>query len=878
MPVRSKARFALRFTLAGVFTCLFLGLAVAAQTRRTPPPRRATGLAPLPSGPVAPPSATSQPSSEPIADDGLPNLVATKPPSKKSAGTGSKDDVGVDLDKELARKKKNEKKPDYEIKSIRAAPSDNIPFLKPNHWTLLHVNLVANNGDFSGGEIHTHHELIPGTTQEVRVRRLVQLTKGQVRSLRMPIFVPEIDTPKRTRNIQIGLYAEDGVMPMDPPGLENHPLIALGQDQFLIMVLAAKPDDYNYLNNYQCVLPGAEDDGERGDQRRYYFLINSAEPNKPLLSEHPLAWSPISFAIWDGLQANSLLPAQQESMLDWLHWGGVLLVSGGAEATSLRQSFLGPYLPADVGPSLPLKDLDDLSERYPAEKLSAVKAKRLNRVQILPNRPVYAVRLDPRPDRQVRVTVQTRETPLVVERAVGRGRIVMTAFSLTQPELMQWSGYERFWREALLHTPESVVTYSADRTYHRVPARYLSSVRYTARDLFGGWRRQIQGGGATLNRSGVVEWTETGSSWVDTIAEWRDSNPLPQAARDTLLESTGIKVPPPQFVLTAALGYAALMLTSWLVCLFLVRRPELTWVAAPAVTVLFCVGIFQLAQQNVGFDMSVREIDVVEAYAGHPRAHVSRFTCVYSGTRRRCEFQYNEPTAVAMPMSRGPVARGSNLDRMTLTWGLPSTLGRYQIHPRSIGMVRAEEVRNIAPGFSFQPAKLAADTAEIVSGEIKNESGWSLNDCWVITPDGWFSIGEFPRGSTAHFAADRLVVSPLKREDDLRETARQRNETAPDIKPTWFHVSDETRRTLEDVEPRRVLELVARGSMHDGARLVGWTPLAVPGQEIDPKPDRTAGFTVFVVHLDIPLRTTVPVVAQEPKQEELPDAKPVTIQ
>ena len=62
--------------------------------------------------------------------------------------------------------------------------------------------------------------------------------------------------------------------------------------------------------------------------------------------------------------------SQQEAMLDWLHWGGQLILSGGAgQPYSLyREGFLGPYLPADAtGETVPPaeEDLQPLSQSYP---------------------------------------------------------------------------------------------------------------------------------------------------------------------------------------------------------------------------------------------------------------------------------------------------------------------------------------------------------------------------------------------------------------------------------------------------------------------------------------------------------------------------------
>ena len=94
----------------------------------------------------------------------------------------------------------------------------------------------------------------------------------------------------------------------------------------------------------------AERDGGDIEKLRYYRLVLPMEPDKPALSSHPLTWTTISHAIWDGYAPDDLSVSQQQAMLDWLHWGGQLIVSGGAgqSFSVLRESFLGPYLPGDA--------------------------------------------------------------------------------------------------------------------------------------------------------------------------------------------------------------------------------------------------------------------------------------------------------------------------------------------------------------------------------------------------------------------------------------------------------------------------------------------------------------------------------------------------
>ena len=106
------------------------------------------------------------------------------------------------------------------------------------------------------------------------------------------------------------------------------------------------------------------------DKQRYYRLVLPLEPDKPLLSAHPLTWSAISHVIWDGLAPEAIGTGQQQAMVDWLHWGGQLVIVGGAGPAfaPFRESFLAPYLPAEASGENVMRtgqELKPLSEAYP---------------------------------------------------------------------------------------------------------------------------------------------------------------------------------------------------------------------------------------------------------------------------------------------------------------------------------------------------------------------------------------------------------------------------------------------------------------------------------------------------------------------------------
>jgi hypothetical protein len=615
----------------------------------------------------------------------------------------------------------------------------------------------------------------------------------------------------------------------------------------------------------QCVVPGSEaDDNEPVNVRRYFSLVTQFHPSRPMVADTAIAWSTTSHIIWDDLDPNLLTKRQQDALVDWLHFGGQLIVSGGSAATRLEQSFLADYLPADVVGSDQMQDLSEFSTRYQTARSIQRPQAQVKPINILPGKPVYMARLSPRPDSEpIEQRDKVGDVPLLVERRIGRGRIVMAAFSLYQPELSQgWKdAYDTFWRERLLKVDETlpVATFnpgaSEARTYVRLPARKLSHFRLLARDLGAAARRarptgpEIPPDSSDLSIPGVAMPGPLDENRErESVADWVDATPVAGTARQTLLNATGIEIPPRKFVLTISLAYLFVLVPlNWFVCRFGFRRPEFAWLITPGIILAFCIAIVQLARVNVGYDSTSQEIDIVEMFGGYSRGHVSRFTCVYSGSRERCQFRYDDMAAVALPMSMGQLQRGSAIERLALDWditeGVAVGLGRYEVHPRSVGMVRAEEMRSFSGPFRLQAG---ARTDEWI---VDNQSELELWDCQFMIADRTIALGDIRAGERIEISGSSVRRGDEDLGPSLYDVHRS-TETNED--GTSLSVVDELGKlshvSLLDLCSQQNLGLGLRDSVNR-PRLVGWAPRAVPGQQIHPVQDRSIGFTVFVVHL-----------------------------
>ena len=215
-------------------------------------------------------------------------------------------------------------------------------------------------------------------------------------------------------------------------------------------------------------------------------------PGQPVpLPSTSLNWTTIGYLVWDDLDPDELSTAQKRALVDWLQFGGQIVFSGPDCIDRLQSSFLADYLPGQFEESLSLSktDVEELNENWSIASKKITKEKR--RLVIQDNSPLPAIRFKPHVD----ANFIEGTSGLVLERRIGRGRVVATAFSLNNRQMTSWRSFASFFHNALLRKPHrrfvqqgeyGVVTfkYDDDRTSIYDPLTG-STLRYISRDLAG---------------------------------------------------------------------------------------------------------------------------------------------------------------------------------------------------------------------------------------------------------------------------------------------------------------------------------------------------------------------------------------------------------
>ncbi len=367
-------------------------------------------------------------------------------------------------------------------------------YMKPGHWTGVLVTTTANNFDF-GGELTSEprdssQQLLDWDNSAFRVStaRPAALAKGQRKTLESIFFAPPREattTDEGRRSTLIFNQLRDrrsGAVELPQGDIIQH----LPSYQYYLFVLAKNSARYRYFKVLDSVCPPLAMPTVIADDQHYYRVL-APQPEAPLaLPTQPLAWTSIAYVVWDDVLPNVLSPNQQQAMIDWLHWGGTLIVSGPRTLDLMRGTFLEPYLPAGNKESVqlgaealaPLNEYWTLTDRHNNRKL------------LEPSKPWQGIKLEKHPD----AAFLNGAGELAAERRVGRGRIVVTAFRLSEPELLDWPSFDGFVNGSLLRrTPRDFASSNqfvfAPRELENVGSRFdpamVTALRYYTRDTVG---------------------------------------------------------------------------------------------------------------------------------------------------------------------------------------------------------------------------------------------------------------------------------------------------------------------------------------------------------------------------------------------------------
>ena len=787
---------------------------------------------------------------------------------------------------EEERKEKEKPKEDFEFQLPHTVPQEETsvaPLVKPGQWDKLAHAMNPSNLDIqaelysSSTDRNERPYLVTDTAFTLSSSRPAPLPKGQLKRFETPFFIHNLpgDDANKTLGLLRELRAARGgrLVKKDWQPVRDE----MDDFQYFLIVLAGSPDRYGYLKRLTAIAAPANDDFavDRDEYLYYRVLLPQLERNAPLPS-NSLTWTSTAYILWDDADPAILLPDQQTALLDWLHWGGQLIISGPSSLEKLQGTFLGDYLPAKPTQAVELDQaaVEEINQYW---SLPNRKTNEVRTLDVLPGKPMLGIGLEKHP--QADFVPHTGQ--LVVERRIGGGRIVVTSFALSDRVLINWGSFDSFFNACLLRRPRREFTYDQTLVGTRWPdyharvisdARMSTTLRYFSRDVgrFDTQARTAPVAASPANLTAVNVPSNTtsmaqpmasltavdvataplppeavdppGDDWHLVgrpephagIAGWNDRSGAAEVSRNALKVAAGISIPRGDFVLKTLVCYLAVLVPINWGLFRLMGRVEWAWVAAPVMALCGAVVVVRMAQLDIGFARSVTEVAIAEVQAGYPRAHLTRYTAMYTSLSSSYDLVFADESSLAQPFGSEPGYVPAPQDpryAVSLRRDRQLLLSGFQVPSNSTKAVHCEQMTDLGGAFAWQGQEATGFQLTngtpiplLDAGVLRRNANGGLEHCW---------LGEVPAGATL---------------------------------PVTFRPVDERQLRFSQWDASRVTQKVAEsgelslGGLIDLAtenwklrrgdvRLIGRSEAAMPGMEIRPTAAQEERHTMFLVHL-----------------------------
>lgn len=675
--------------------------------------------------------------------------------------------------------------------------------VKPGHWYQTRHKLKANFGDeslvASMFDIDKQELPMPPWAQGIPLQfeRNVSLAKGQEKTIELKVLQPDefrqID-PSGNTSTNVSLFTRYALRGLGSPILEESFLLkAMPEYQYDMLILSREVSPYTFWRGLDCIVwPLYEPDEKfRVTPHRIIDIPESELPNS--IPNQLTTMTSISHIVLNDAMLGNLTTEQQSAILDWLYFGGTLILNGPDAIGSIENSFLRPYAPLQQTSTSLLSEsmLDTLNNSWSlrfskGERIPfANETLREKALQI----PILNGSLATADDQKSPLPAQWVEQleGLVAERFFGQGRVVMTTFPMTNPMFVNWPSYSALIHNGIFRKPpripslgiEPLVEYDGDLKGTEMSPIHNTRLRIWARDLDATTMRNE----AFIRSNKIVEELQHPDHRKKIgFGAWNASSHLLLSITDALRESSGITVPMLSTVLKWLAAYLIVLVPiNWL--LFrLIGKLEYAWLAAPLIAL---AGVFVVARGvrlDVGFTRSQNTIQFLELHNHYPRGVLSSYHALYTSltTNYQAVFSDNTDNAlnavnssgVLCPMPAHTIGRTANRARM-LEYKVADEKGNgfhsFPVLSNTTGMLQSEEMIELSGSISITPTSnpQSSDPANSpLQWNVTNNSPLNLRHVAVLGIDsqdqlqlGW--VAAIPPNSN-------LSISPTPQPNSQR--------------------------------------------------------------------------------------------------------------
>ena len=305
----------------------------------------------------------------------------------------------------------------------------------PGRWAPLSVTVTNHGGDLSGElevQVTGGDELRSGLFVTSH-RRKVELHRDSRKTLPFTVFLQGLSHP-----LVIRVHSGGRELARSEVDLRTR-LVA---DERLLLVLS-RDANLDYLN----------DRADHGLRVLY--------PHPELLPVHWRGYDAVAAIVVHGVSLERLSASQFDALHKWIAQGGILAVSGGPDYALLRSPRLAALLPG-----VPLG-----MTRVDAGALQGAFATSLD-----VSRPVHVNRLG---SFRGHARLRAGAVALIVERALGLGRVLYLTFDVAGHPFDRWDGMRKLWLDSLRLPPPTTASLSAVDSVFEGPLPALISAEST---------------------------------------------------------------------------------------------------------------------------------------------------------------------------------------------------------------------------------------------------------------------------------------------------------------------------------------------------------------------------------------------------------------
>ncbi|MEM6985655.1 MAG: hypothetical protein AAF499_03870 [Pseudomonadota bacterium] len=233
-------------------------------------------------------------------------------------------------------------------------------------------------------------------------RQPLTLARGAQKRLQFTVFLSRVAVPMQIRVISDG----GGIVASQAIDLRNQ----LSRQRFVVAL--GRDVNLGYLND------------------RDTHQLSVVYPLTEFLPAHWQGYDSVEAVVLHRFSLRRLTDQQYRALQKWLATGGRLLVSGGHDTAILQAPRMAAVLPARITGKRSLSDVSALHTALESEWPLPT-----------PSSPLTLTLLSSTSDSDTTHRLHGADNlPLVVEKAYGRGRIVVTAFDITSEPFASWRG------------------------------------------------------------------------------------------------------------------------------------------------------------------------------------------------------------------------------------------------------------------------------------------------------------------------------------------------------------------------------------------------------------------------------------------------------